>query len=371
MLKKMGQKLADFFGDGTKFDRLADEKEVTSDFLEPDYLSDLLNFRLYDSERRLYENKNSFGFVLELVPTLGGSQEATRELNALIREIGEEGTNIQTLLFADPRIDRFFENWSLPRQKLGGIFSKIADKKQEFFKKNSGNTPPRIFRSFFSYSEPKPSSEKEILFLLDKLVEKKKKALETLSRISRASDMKPKELIELVSGMVNFGCSSKKTWNEHDWISKQVCLHGTGIEVSQYGLLFHGIDEKTFMRTYETIDVPKEWSLSLTGELIGDFLNPSYRIPSPFYIHYGIHFPIQKKVEIRFKSKLKVLEHQSKFPSITRMFPDMPKEIGESLFVQKGLLEGEKFVETRLSAGLWAVKEQFVKAESVLKNLLT
>ena len=102
------------------------------------------------------------------------------------------------------------------------------------------------------------------------------------------------------------------------------------------------------------------------GELIGDFFNSAYRIPSPFYIHYGIHFPEQQRIESKLFAKAKVLDHQAKFPSLVRMFPDMPREREEHLFIRKGLLEGEKFVETRLSCGLWAEKTQHLRSESTL-----
>ena len=44
----------------------------------------------------------------------------------------------------------------------------------------------------------------------------------------------------------------------------------------------------------------------------------------------------------------------------------MPREREEHLLVQKQLLEGEKFVETRLSCGLWADPEKHLQSESIL-----
>jgi conjugal transfer ATP-binding protein TraC len=123
------------------------------------------------------------------------------------------------------------------------------------------------------------------------------------------------------------------------------------------------------LRTFETVDFPDRWSLAYTGELIGDFLNSSYRIPSPFYIHYGVHFPSQQKTEMKFRGKAKIVEHQAKFPSLVRLLPDMPREREENFYVQRQLLEGEKFVETRLSCGIWESQEGSVKAESVMKAL--
>ena len=374
LFDQVGQKIAEFFGESTDIDQLAGGKEFLSDFLDPDYLADLLPYRLYDQERKIYENKTSFGFVIESIPILGGSEEVQKELSALIREIGEEGSDIQACMFADYRIDRFVDSWKAPRKQRGGIFEKIADKKLAFLKSESvqGDIPPRIFRFFFSYSQPKPI-EKNLPFFLDGLVEKKKKALETFARFSQAFEVEPFQLIELLSGLVNFdldtSTQARRLWNKNTWISKQVSLPGSALEIRKDGIIFHGAQSDAQMRTYEAVDFPDQWNLNYMGEMIGDFLNHSYRITAPFYLHYGIHFPPQQKAETTFQGKAKILEHQAKFPALVRMFPNMPREREENFFVQKQLLEGEKFVETRLSCGLWAEKGRLIKAESTLMAL--
>ena len=371
---RIGQKMADFLGENTDLDALSEERGENPDFLDVDYLCDLLPYRLYDREKKIYENKTSFGFVIEVIPTLGGSEEFQLELSSLIREIGEEGSNIQCFLFADHRIDRFLNLWSKPRFQIGGLYKKIADKKTAFFKKElfDGDVPPRIFRFFFSYSQPKPL-EKDLPFFLDRLVEKKKKSFQTFSRMSQTFELEPFQLIELLSGLINIdleaSTQARKAWQENSWISKQVCMPGSAIEVSKDGLLFSRGEREVLLKTYEAVDYPDRWNLSYCGEMIGDFLNASYRIPSPFYLHYGIHFPRQQKAQMVFQSKAKMLEHQAKFPAIVRMFPDMPREMEEHLFVQRQLLEGEKFVETRFNCGLFGEKSRFVKSESVLMAL--
>ena len=372
LFKNLGRKAADFFGESSEFDQLADGGGSASEVFDPNYLADLLPYRIYDSALRIYENKRSFGFVIEVIPLIGGSEEAQREIGNLIKEIGEEGADIQCLLYADPRIDGFLNQWKEKRERLGGVFSKIGDKKCEFFKNPAmhGNTPPRIFRFFFSYTVRK-RDEKEIPNVLMRLNEKKKKALEVFGRLSQAFEMEPSHLIDLLSGLINFdgGLSSlRKKWDPHNWISKQIGAPGTALEVTREGVLFKGKSTHQ-MRTYETLDVPEKWSLAHSGELIGDFLNLSYRIPSPFYLHYGIHFPSQEKAENKFKAKLKVLEHQSKFSHLAKMFPKMSKELDENLFVKQQILEGEKFVETRFSVGLFGEQEKFLKAESTFLAL--
>lgn len=434
-LSRLGQNLIDFFGERTPLDELADTKERSFDLLDPDYFADLLFYRLYDEENKIYENKTSFGFVIEVAPLLGAGQTESQELSSLMKDLGSGGSTrsvstnpgccIQALCFADHRIEPFLSAWSNARLGKGSIFEEISLKKESFFLETlqQSRIPPRIFRFIFSYTEPK-RGDVNLSHVMDRLVKKKVKALEVLNRISgkNAFEIDPLRLMELVSGLVNYEkkprLDCRRNWNRHTWLSKQICNPGTAIRVLENGILFHGaqpsqnqlprntvfgndhktgcsnasrsnasnsdtasnsiFDRKTLkiqdrdanhlslLKTYEVVDYPSEWALSYMGDLLGDFFNASYRIPSPFYLHYGIHFPSQSKVEAKFRSKAKIVDHQIKFPSLTKIFPDMPREHEEHLFVHKELIEGEMFVETRLSVGLWAHPETHVSSESNL-----
>lgn len=373
-ISQLGQMLAEFFGESNPLDLLSEEPSCRSDSVCPDFLTDLLPYRLYDTSRKIYENKNSFGFVLEVIPVLGAGKETQLELSSLVREIAEEGASFQCLMLADPRVDLFLEAWKGPREKRGGIFKTVAEKKAAYIQSQSlsGDVPPRLFRFFFSYSQPKPQAD-TVPYFLEKLVEKKKKAIEIFSRLSHAFDLTPSELIAILSGIVNFNNSSvtekRQSWNQETWISKQIPLPGRQIEVRRDGLLFHSNAQETLFKTYEAVDFPDEWMLSFTGDLIGDFFNGAYRLPAPFFLHYGIHIPSQQRTEAKFRAREKVVDHQAKFPALRRMVHELSREVEENLFVSKQLLEGEKFVETRLSCGLWADKSRFLKAESVLVSL--
>jgi conjugal transfer ATP-binding protein TraC len=353
VFSQFGQKIAEWFGEETLFDR---QHASASEQIELNFFSELLPYRLYDVQTGLYENQTSKGFVLEVVPLLKGSAEAERELSALIREIGEEGVNIQCLLFADPRVDQMMANWAKPRKQ--GLFATLAEKRESFFQRRDIDLPPRIFRFLFSYSQSQAHR--------GNIIEKKQKAIETFVRLSRVTSVEPEQLIEFLSGCINFDltpATHQKSWEKHTFLSQQVCLPGA-IEATRHGVILHNGAREAFVKTYEAIDLPEQWTLALSGELIGDFYNAAYRIPTPFLLHYGIHFPKQERMEMQFKSKKKVLEHQSKFPYASRMVPTIFQELEEHQQVGAFLKEGERFVETRLSFVLMADAEQLLQAES-------
>ncbi|MCB1116529.1 MAG: type IV secretion system protein TraC, partial [Chlamydiia bacterium] len=283
----------------------------------------------------------------------------------------------QCLLWADPRIDPLLTKWKAPRLKQGGVFQKIADKKVHFFENLSAESsqkqisPPRNYRFFFSYSAPKPP-EKETLEFLEKLSQKKQKALATFGRISVARAMLPIDLIGAVSGLVNFSrdthLNMRPKWDTHNYLSKQMCLPGA-IEDKESHLIFHQEGKASQFKTYEVLEDPSHWTFSHNFNLIGDFKTFSQHIFSPFYIHYGIYFPNQTRSEAHLKSKEKMLDHHLKFPAIRKMFPNMPKELDETLFVSKRLLEGDQFVQTRMTLGIWDDEKHILNTESALFSL--
>ncbi len=91
LFNQLGQQIVDFFGEGNSLDLLSEEKLFQSDYMTPDFLGDLLPYRLYDPQRKIYENKSSFGFLLEVIPVLGAGKDAQQEISLLMKEIGEEG----------------------------------------------------------------------------------------------------------------------------------------------------------------------------------------------------------------------------------------------------------------------------------------
>lgn len=372
LLRELGQKISHLFGQDTSLDS-DNHSNRASESLETDYLSTLLPYRLYDPVTKIYENENSYGFFLELIPLLGLDSNSQKQISALIRDIGEEGSNIQCMIWADPRIDPFLNIWQKSRYEKGGIYQKIAHKKTEFFqgKDFTGEIPPRIFRIFFSYSMSKPAPNKKAYFL-KMLSEKRKKTISTLDQFKIVLDTTVLNFLDLMSGLLNFeqdtAVHKRKNWSQTTYLSNQICLPGGALEIYPDKVVFKG-NTTTEFKTFEAIDFPDYWSMNLQQELIGDFMSETHKIPSPFYIHYGIHFPSQDRAEMKLSAKAKYLDHQTKSNYINRMAPQIAQELQENLAVTRELKSGEKIVETRLSVGLWSTPKHMIRAEAALMAL--
>lgn len=368
-----GKKLAKFFGEDVNLQEIVDSSAHAAKLLEMDYFSSLLPYRLYDPVTKLYENEHSYGFFFELVPLLGLDANSQKQISALIRDLGDEGSNIQCMIWADPRIDPFLEVWKKPREKMGGIYKKLSEKKYDFFRGQNYqlDVPPRIFRIFFSYSAPRPSENEKGIFL-KQLSEKRQKALMALNQFHCVIDSDISDFLDLMSGIVNFEqdtkVNSRKKWYPDTFISNQICLPGGAISVKPDHLEFMG-ETNTVFKTYEAVDFPDQWSMGLQQELIGDFMSDAHRIPCPFYIHYGIHFPNQDAMATKLSAKAKYLDHQTKSSYINRLVPQISHELEENLFVSRQIQAGEKLVQTRMSVGLWSKPKELIRAETILESL--
>jgi len=175
----------------------------------------------------------------------------------------------------------------------------------------------RNFRLFFSYSVPK-GDRSETEGLLRKLGSFKKKAFSTFSRLSHVVDVHPSHLIQILTHLTSVDQTTRspapKKISPHNFLNDEVGSMGA-LELSPKGVVLHGEGE-TYFKMFQAIDLPEEWSLPFNSELIGDFLDSSYRIPSPFFIHYGIHYPIQRKEELNLHSKAALLKQQFRLAGI-------------------------------------------------------
>jgi conjugal transfer ATP-binding protein TraC len=89
-------------------------------------LRTLLPYEGYDPETKLFFNKGTTGFVLIGDPLVGASLKDQGQMADFFRQDHHlvEGTSLQFLLWASPRIRPFFNHWL--HYKEGEVFHKLA-----------------------------------------------------------------------------------------------------------------------------------------------------------------------------------------------------------------------------------------------------
>lgn len=360
MLNSLGRKVTHFFGD-MEMDTMGASGFSGSPF------SELLPYEAYDEETGLFVGRKSLGFVLEAIPLVGGDSSAQKVMESIFSELLDEGASLQFLLFADHRIDPFLTAWESARKDASETLRLLARKRAEYLR-HSSKINPRIFRLVISYSIPLDSPVD--LQGLAKLKEKRDKFLETLRPITHIVSWRPEELLEFVGGLVSFSLDTKmqrRKWNPCQTLSSQMTTGGkVGIEEDR---LEFSTDTDTDFKSFRAVDLPAIWGLNQMQSLIGDVFRDAFRVPTPFFIHYGVHVPKQSKMESSFWKRATLVENQGRSYSLLRWIPELANELQELSFVRKSLSAGARFVWTQLSAGIWGKKNQISQSEQILKSL--
>lgn len=364
MFQKIGQKLATLLGESDAVDSWAlREKSGAEKMLEHHYFCDLLPYKSYNEETKIFENANSYGFAFEIFPSIADPKVAEEELRTLTRELFLPSASIQVLLFADPFIGAFLERWKKRVGKKGGVFQALAEKRAAFFEEEalSENSPlgcpPRNFRRFFSFSTPKNVLDRGALERKLALFKKKTKA--SFARLGEIKELTPDDLISLCNHLIGIDKTIQSPKHQPfqtiSPINEQVGIGGV-IDVSHGGLLFRKEKDNAF-KSFQVTDAPPDWGMTFSPSLAGDFFDPSYSLPSPFFIHYGLSFLDQQKEELSLQTKNKLLRQQFRIGGIFRKNPHLIEESEEHDRALRSVRQGEKFITTRMTVGLFSSPE--------------
>ena len=362
-ISRIGQKLADITGLATPCDEQFSQARVYEDVRN--FFQAELPYRHFDEETGLYIQENSMGFVIEVSPLMGCRETLEKEISNLCSSIGSEGDSMQFLLWGDHRIDPKLEAWSKPRDKQGGLYKKIAERKKRFFQqeiRGSEGAPPRDFRIFVSYSSPSGAKTH--------LVKKLEKTLNFFNRTSHAKPLKPQEFIDAFSGLLNYDGQTELKAREHNpflFLANSVCLHGA---IKQYDthVEFRHPPEKRHFQAFEVLKYPEEWSIHENQHFLGDVFEQDKQINTDFFLHYGFYFPKQGLKETRLRSKQKTLQQQLKFKAMHKLFSTAQQEHDEICFALNELKHGHKLVQTHFTIGLFTKPEETEAQGEALKS---
>ncbi|MEN8236229.1 MAG: type IV secretion system protein TraC [Pseudomonadota bacterium] len=388
-IAKLGGKLAQLLGESSESSGSPSLSQLRK-YFEHYRLHDLLPYRGFDPKTKLFHNEASVGFVIECHPMVGCSEEMQREISGLFQHTLPEASNIQFLLWADPRVRDILQQWSEPRRRQGELFAKLASKRAEYIDSlvfASASTPVRNFRCLVSYSQKGDLGNP---LDLEKIVNLKEQVLTSLKTLGVPVVLLEAEgLLNFLDGIVNFNYDttpSKLAWNPHTPLNEQIPCPGNSIRVSSAGLLLpemretatdncetanlqdgHSPNDYT-VKAYSVRREPDQWSLHAMGELIGDDFRDLMRVHCPFLLHYGVHISNQETTKARIQSRESWVETQAR-SKIGKKIPILVDQHKELDFVRHQLSRGERFVQTSFSALLFSKSEASHRHDQVLNSL--
>jgi len=375
MLSQLGEKIAKAFGEqNLGVPSTSYFGPIVQSYGQQFMMADLFLYDNYDEQRRLFHNQDSVGFVLETLPLIGASEEMQKEVSSLFQYILPEGSSLQVMLWADPHIGDLCDAWKYARVGQRPIIQKLAERRADFLRKMAFESPQspytlRNFRCVLSYSQPDYGHNPVALDGVAQISSQLKTSLEML-RLP-VSVWGPEDLINMLEGMLCLDVSEtftrKRAWNPLDSLQTQITSAETCLAVRSNDLVLQGREDVN-IRTYQVKQYPEMWSLHAMGMLIGDHERDMAQIPCPFFIHYGIHIPLQEKPQKKVTSKALYVDTQAQ-SSLAKYLPSLQKESAELRFVREQLNKGERIVQTHFTIALFAKDDLLPKAEQILRNL--
>lgn len=277
-----------------------------------DHLSDYLNYGAYDTKTELFtlmsvkgDKPLGMGFILELNPFLGGSDDLIGKWGSLYALLPEK-TPIQVQIFGSPDLRNYFKEYEQVQASrpiddpMRSTFETLAKKRTEFWNKGTQkvlveNTAIRLrnLRCILSVNlNIPPDNAVEVSKAVSLLARMRDslRSMQIYDRTWNADDLLAWTTLLLNPNRMFTGQQDEidPVWDETKFLSEQMIETRTSIKVldSGSGLRFgnRAAGDCVIAQCYSANRYPEEFHLSNMGALIGDVIEANMNYTSPFLI---------------------------------------------------------------------------------------
>lgn len=349
------------------------------DVLSYHTLSNLLPYRIYDDENDIYINENSYSFIIELFPLVGGDMEMSKILTQLITDGLPEKCYVSFFNWASPNVEAFLDRWAQPREEVGNLYAKQALERKKFLMKGVreslfSDKPFTIknFRSFMTATMSfKDTKNKEQI--LKQLISFRKTLKGTMKNIGLYSNkippFDPEKFINLLSEILNPVSNNKYENIEYDKlnpINKQITNSENPLVVFKDSLLFE--KDNIVAKSLSVQSFPKMWAQWQCSELIGSISNEQLKMSCPFLTCFS--FVIEDEKMRTAKAKIKQTRvTQQCGTSLAKFMPGLYKQKAEWDFVNEKLESGQKLTTATYSVIIFDTKDNIEQSEQSIKSI--
>lgn len=358
-----------------------------------DLLCNFLPWRAYDPVSRIFINRASAGFVVELLPLVGADDRVGDILAQFLQEGPPRGASIQFLSWGSPRISRMIRSWFVPRYEASAFHRRLAEYRVEHlfdgvWESLSKDAPfhLRHHRVFLSIGVPRssPAAIDELVSVRDGLTG----SLRSINCV--ATDLGPVELIQLVDELTSPTTAAEDEptdYNEFDPIADQAVRRDIALEVEPHRLVLRteryrpvGLYDTAAPEVGEVypdiFDVrhfgvrafPRRWAPWESSRLIGDLFVDKLRLPCPTATILCLHYPDDDAASTRagFKAVRTVSLRDSKG---AKFMPTIGEQAQEWQHVQEKLKEGQKLVQLFYGVTTFSPMGEGDRHERVVKSV--
>lgn len=366
-------------------------------------IADLLPYRSFDSERKVFINDNSIGFILEGSPLVGANDGVVEAISGVFTDGIPEGCSVQFLNWASPKIGDIFDHWRQPRDLQGGIYQKIADERIKHFKeanhkslfglsspytlknfrlvvavsmpfreKNEGGDLVGVLKKFFTSEQENEDKISEVTKKICSFREKLKAALNTAGIQSSVAG--PEELINFLDEIINFDVSpwkEKLPYDPLNPINKQIIdPENVLVRDKEHVTLYHNNPAKEIeVRSFSVRNFPTHWAQWQCRDLIGDYFQDLRRMEYPFLTFFSVTLPKNSEKLVSMVEAKSIRATNMARSDMAKYDPSKARKASEWKFVKDKLDSGQKILKTMYQVVVFAPKDKIEEAEQTIKSI--
>jgi conjugal transfer ATP-binding protein TraC len=365
----LGSLAAKFFGEGQRG-------------INPDYrsLSDLdlgidafwryLPYSAFDDASGLFFNRGSTGFVLKGPPIPGAVLSDQDKLDTFFSQgdhLGE-GTSVQFLLVASPRIQEKLDFWRSYR--VHPLFQDMADKRYRYLERQAfdAHYPLREFQVMVSYTVPGVLTspvEKENLVRIRKTLQG---ALEKIGLFLTPLEGRglAREVSSLLSGLQSRE-EEEMWWSDYEEISRLIPAPDLACRITKDGVYLN--NESVIANSFLPRTTPKYWALAHMDKLFGDMVSGAETIPCPFIMHYGFVVCGRQGFEKqRAIAKRESLENSLRSP-LGKWQLGLEEDFSEAQEIVTEIQKGERIVDACLSLTTFCAPADLARIQNTVEAI--
>jgi len=361
-------------------------------------ITELLPYRDYDEELRVYKNNKSCGFVIEMAPIIGADENVVKTITGLVTDGLPKGTSIQITSWGSRFYGPILERWVKPRLEKGGIHAEIARERVEYLSKAAWsplspktNMVLRNFRTVISVGFAGQLTTARA----DELLAIRQNLLGTLEGMNVAAiNLEPSELMSIVDEWWNadeddhrdpdyandendkptarslipdYLFPKKFEWDPERPIHAQLASGGIRVKAESSRVK---LGEHHEARSFTVVGFPEYWAQWMSERLIGHPLNTYQTLKSPYRI--TLSFRVLDQVSETNNADLKAMKATKDVTDGGATYrPKLNRERKDWQFVADKLKSGQRMVLGIMTVDLIARSSQANDAERALRNLFT
>lgn len=354
-------------------------------------LHNLLNYHEYDPETGLfYNDNNTVGFCLEVIPQTGGDEAMVARLTSLFNNL-PAGIGLQWVLFSHPLMDEIYDHYVDLRRKsveqgvTTEFFVDLAKRRVRAAKSKMGqpqfettNFTIKRARLVLSITKEGNNDDQKLLAKMSELSQSTLAVLRSANFAARALDATG--LIKFVwpilnpESMFNGQPLHEIDYDDDKSLKNQMTSFGQYVRVYPNSLEFGTppaqgeADERIAVRSLAVYQYPKWREFHEMSGLVGSFFDDALQYPCPFLICGGVYTLDPNEVNNRAMLK-NARAKQNATSKMARFQPELEVQERDWDAVMRQLDTGGTLCELYHNIVLFAPREKINTATQTVINI--